>query len=228
MSDAQWEALDFLAEVAEEVCMEDDARAGRHPAHQQPCHLSRAARRMKTRLKAAVASSGFGCRCRTAAPCRRTSRLLWRTIDAGALRGGIVQAPQGARLDSRADQAAKVAIRSPRQLGGRIVRELAVLETSCRRPAMKTSGLLSGRMSRKIITWRRCYRARHRAPDVPGEQPRIATRLTGERMVRRARHPIDGILQGARHGVVTPALRTELRRLRRSAPRRLDRRRKPS
>ena len=45
---AQDEALDLLAEVARGALLRDGARAGRHPAPQQPRHLSRAHRLRRT------------------------------------------------------------------------------------------------------------------------------------------------------------------------------------
>ena len=71
--DAQWEALDLLAEVAEEVTMEMMFEPGDiQLINNHVIYHARTAYEDAPQGEA-VASSGFGFRCRTAAPCRRTS-----------------------------------------------------------------------------------------------------------------------------------------------------------
>ena len=90
MSDAQWEALDLLADVAAEVCMEMRLEPGdmqllnNHVIyHARTAFADGAARRCLKRIWLSMPNS-------RALPADQA--ILWRDVNAGALRGGIVQA----------------------------------------------------------------------------------------------------------------------------------------
>ncbi len=90
MSDAQWEALDLLADVAAEVCMEMRLEPGdmqllnNHVIyHARTAFEDGAARRCLKRIWLSMPNS-------RALPADQA--ILWRDVNAGALRGGIVQA----------------------------------------------------------------------------------------------------------------------------------------
>jgi hypothetical protein len=90
MSDAQWEALDFLAEVAGEVCMEMSFEPGdiqlvnNHVIyHARTAYEDGAERRCLKRIWLSMPNS-------RALP--EDQAALWRNVEPGALRGGIVQA----------------------------------------------------------------------------------------------------------------------------------------
>ena len=92
MSDAQWEALDLLAEVAEEVCME---------MMFEPGDIQLINNHVIYHARTAYEDAPQGGRCLKriwlSMPNSRAlpedQSILWRNVDAGALRGGIVQAP---------------------------------------------------------------------------------------------------------------------------------------
>ena len=90
MSDAQWEALDLLAEVAEEVCMEMSFEPGdmqllnNHVIlHARNAYEDAAKRRCLKRIWLSMPNS-------RALP--EDQAALWRNVGPGALRGGIAQA----------------------------------------------------------------------------------------------------------------------------------------
>lgn len=90
MSDAQWEALDLLAEVAAEVCMEMRLEPGdmqllnNHVIyHARTAYEDGADRRCLKRIWLSMPNS-------RALPA--VQAVLWRNVEAGANRGGIAQA----------------------------------------------------------------------------------------------------------------------------------------
>ena len=92
MSDAQWEALDMLAAVAAEVCMEMSFEPGdMHLVNNHVIYHARTAyedapgdRRCLKRIWLSMPNS-------RALP--EDQAVLWRNVEPGALRGGIAQAP---------------------------------------------------------------------------------------------------------------------------------------
>jgi hypothetical protein len=90
MSDAQWEALDLLGEVAEEVCMKMSFEPGdmqllnNHVIlHARTAYEDAAERRCLKRIWLSMPNS-------RALP--EDQAALWRNVGPGALRGGIAQA----------------------------------------------------------------------------------------------------------------------------------------
>ena len=90
MSDEQWEALDLLANVAAEICMEMRLERGdmqllnNHVIyHARTAFVDGSARRCLKRIWLSMPNS-------RALPADQA--ILWRDVKAGALRGGIVQA----------------------------------------------------------------------------------------------------------------------------------------
>ena len=90
MSDAQWEALDLLTEVAAEVCMEMSFEPGdmqllnNHVIyHARTAYEDAAKRRCLKRIWLSMPNS-------RALP--EDQEVLWRNVELGALRGGIAQA----------------------------------------------------------------------------------------------------------------------------------------
>lgn len=90
MSDEQWEALDLLANVAAEICMEMRLERGdmqllnNHVIyHARTAFVDGSARRCLKRIWLSMPNS-------RALPADQA--ILWRDVEAGALRGGIVQA----------------------------------------------------------------------------------------------------------------------------------------
>lgn len=89
MSAAQWEALDMLADVAAEVCMEMSFQPGdmqlvnNHVIyHARTAYEDGAAKRCLKRIWLSMPNSR---------PLPEDQAVLWRNVEPGALRGGIVQ-----------------------------------------------------------------------------------------------------------------------------------------